>query len=148
MQHCKGEGCPVSTIRMHRGVLGGAGWYLATQIKSVLHTKITNTRTQRKHYIHKSLLHALIMETFPVYRCKGIQTVLKLRQIWQHWKYLSIFTATSRLAPASISIWTRASSPAAQAYIRGVIPCNENKSRSKCMKLWRSYNTKLCFHHF
>lgn len=81
MQHCKGEGCPVSTIRMHRGVLGGAGWYLATQIKSVLPTKITNTRTQRKHYIHKSLLHALIMETFPVYRCKGIQNVLKLRQI-------------------------------------------------------------------
>lgn len=31
-------------------------------------------------------------------------------------------TAMSRLAPASINIWTRASSPAAQAYIRGVIP--------------------------
>ena len=35
---------------------------------------------------------------------------------------LGVFTATSRLAPASISIWTRASSPAEQAYIRGVMP--------------------------
>lgn len=34
-----------------------------------------------------------------------------------------IYTATSRFAPASINIWTKASSPAAQAYIRGVIPC-------------------------
>lgn len=38
------------------------------------------------------------------------------------WMCLMIRTATSRLAPASINIWTRASSPAAQAYIRGVIP--------------------------
>lgn len=34
-----------------------------------------------------------------------------------------IFTCRSSFAPASTSIWTRASSPAAEAYMRGVIPC-------------------------
>lgn len=33
----------------------------------------------------------------------------------------------SKFAPASISIWTIASSPAAQAYISGVIPFRKRK---------------------
>lgn len=44
-----------------------------------------------------------------------------------------LLTGISKFAPASISIWTMASSPAAQAYMRGVIPFrkkikNKNKS--------------------
>lgn len=40
MQHSEGEGGPVSTIRMHRGVLWGAWWNLAAQHKLVLHTNV------------------------------------------------------------------------------------------------------------
>lgn len=36
-------------------------------------------------------------------------------------------TWMSKFAPASISIWTIASSPAAQAYISGVIPCTDQR---------------------
>ena len=36
-------------------------------------------------------------------------------------------TWMSKFAPASISIWTIASSPAAQAYISGVIPCMDQR---------------------
>lgn len=38
-----------------------------------------------------------------------------------------LLTGISKFAPASISIWTMASSPAAQAYMRGVIPFRKEK---------------------
>lgn len=39
-----------------------------------------------------------------------------------------LLTGISKFAPASISIWTMASSPAAQAYMRGVIPFRKEKT--------------------
>lgn len=41
-----------------------------------------------------------------------------------------LLTGISKFAPASMSIWTMASSPAAQAYISGVIPCREKEKRN------------------
>lgn len=60
MQHSEGEGCPVSTIRMHRGVLWGAWWNLTAQNKSVLHNEITFSR---KHtHTQKNITYSSLCE--------------------------------------------------------------------------------------
>lgn len=41
----------------------------------------------------------------------------------------------SKLAPASINIWTMASSPAAQAYISGVIPYVKQTQILNCLQI-------------
>lgn len=56
MQHSKGEGCPVSTIRMHRGVLWGAWWNLNARDKSVLQTKMKIILSSVEVYIPCSTL--------------------------------------------------------------------------------------------
>lgn len=59
----------------------------------------------------------------------------KNQSVWSwecyRWVRTCVFTWRSRWAPASMSICTSASSPAAEAYIRGVIPC-----RNKHLQCW------------
>ncbi|KAF3854605.1 hypothetical protein F7725_022660 [Dissostichus mawsoni] len=54
MQHSEGEGCPVPTVRMHRGVLRGAWWNLAGTgqiIKIILSNYFSTTIIHKEAFI-------------------------------------------------------------------------------------------------
>lgn len=83
VQNSEGEGCPVSTIRMHRGVLWGAWWDLAAQDKSALHTNIKVILSRKhKYYVHHSLceLRCFKADACTVGKCRTSHDVQHLNK--------------------------------------------------------------------
>lgn len=55
VQDSEGEGCPMATIRMHRGVFWGAWWHLAAQDKAQRYTQISRSYPPKNTTIRGSL---------------------------------------------------------------------------------------------
>lgn len=71
-----------------------------------------------------------------------------VESMWRRRRRCASWTLTSLLmsAPASSSIWTMASSPRTQAYMRGVIPCEREGGRRRVTGFRLDYSFLQC--HF